>query len=95
MATLLNAATSNGAGAGEQHSGPCTVMVQNDSVMDGAKVHIQIAAADTAGDYAPAGREAIFSQPGAVAIDAQGTYYLRAVIAGAGANTSITCETTQ
>ena len=46
MATLLSAVSANGAGSGASHSGPCTVIIPNDSVFDGATVQIQIAAAE-------------------------------------------------
>jgi hypothetical protein len=95
MATLLSGVTSNGAGAGASHSGPCTVVVPNDSVFDGAVVHIQIAIADSAADYAPVGRDGILTAPGAVAIDAQGTYFLRALVAKVGALTSLDCASNQ
>ena len=95
MATLLSGVSSDGAGAGASHSGPCTVTIPNDSVFDGAEVHIQIAASDSAADYAPAGRKAILRQPGAVAIDSQGTYFLRALVNKAGSSTSIDCTTQQ
>lgn len=95
MATLLSAVSTNGAGTGASHSGPCTVVIPNDSVFDGAAVHIQLAIADSAADYGPAGRDAILTQPGSVAITAQGTYYLRALVERAGASTSIDCATNQ
>lgn len=95
MATLLSAATDNGAGTGASHTGPCTVHVANDSVFDGAEIYIEIADSDTAGEYAPVGKDGVFRAAGSVTIDAKGTYFLRAKVARAGTNTSLNCTTTQ
>ena len=93
MATLLSAVTSDGAGTGASHSGPCTVIVHNDSVFDGANIAIQIADTDTAADYVPIDG-AVFRTNNAIAINGQGTYYLRAVVANAVSTTSLTVVTT-
>ena len=95
MATLLSAVSVDGAGTGQSHTGPCTVILRGDSVMDKATVQIQISIANTAGHFVPAGRESFFTQPGVINVDAQGTYFLRAVVNQAGASTSLTCETVQ
>ena len=89
MASLLSAATANGAGTGVAMTGPCTVIVENDSVFDRAEVHIEVSETDTAGKYAPAGREAILRAAGAIRIDVTGAYYVRARIAKAESATSI------
>lgn len=95
MATLFSAATSNGAGTGASHTGPCTVFAEADSVFDGATVELQAAVADTAGKYATVGVPAQLKAPGAVAVNIQGTYFLRGFIAGAGSSTSINLVSNQ
>ena len=93
--TLLSAVTSDGAGSGVSHTGACTVILHGDSVMDGCSVGIEIADSDTAADYATVGPQGVFRQPGSVLVNGQGTYYLRAVVANSGTNTSVTCKTVQ
>lgn len=95
MATLLTNQTADGVGSGASHSGPCTVFVPNDSVFDGAVFHVEAYSADTAGKYVPVGIPGQLTAPGAVAIDIQGTYYLRGRVARAGSSTSISADTTQ
>ena len=94
MATLLDAVTSDGAGTGASHTGPCTVIPHRDSVFDGARVSLQIADTDTATDYANIDG-AVITTSDAININARGTYYLRAVVLDAGSSTSITIKTTQ
>lgn len=97
MATLLNSATTNGAGTGASHSGPCTVFVHGE--LDGATVTIEVADADSAGNYVKPDRtiapESRFTSKGAVSLNAYGTYFVRAVVSHAGSSTSVTVVTTQ
>jgi len=97
MAALLTAATADGAGAGTLLSGPSTVYFEKDSVFDGARVLLQLAATDTASKYATsdAFTPYHFVQHGAIGINAKGAYYLRAVIEEAGPLTSINCVVIQ
>lgn len=95
MATLLTNQTSDGAGTGESHSGPCTVFVPNDSVFDGAVFHVEAYSANTAGKFVPCGVPAQLTQPGVINIVAYGTYFLRGRVSKAGTNTSISADTTQ
>lgn len=95
MATLLTDQSSDGAGSGQTHTGPCTVFVPNDSVFDKAVAHIEAYATDTAGKYIPAGRVSQLVAPGAVDINIQGTYFLRGRVSRAGGSTSISMVTTQ
>jgi hypothetical protein len=89
MASLLSAASANGAGSGVALSGPATVIIENDSVFDGASVVLQVSETDTAGKYAPIGYLASLSSATALRVDVTGSYYLRAVVERAGASTSI------
>jgi len=89
MASLLSSASSNGAGTGASLSGPATVIVENDSVFDGATVHLEVSETDTAGKYAPLGQLGQLKSAIAVRVDVTGSYYMRAVVAGAGSSTSI------
>lgn len=69
-------------------------MVHGDSEFDGATVAIMIADTDTAADYSKLG--VVFrgkTEP--LAIDVQGSYYLKAVVSDAGSSTSLTVVTTQ
>jgi hypothetical protein len=98
MATLLSAVTSNGAGTGAEHSGPCTIWVRG--VMDGAEVVVQGADENVSGSFVKLDRsiipEARFDgSRGSCVCNATGTYYLRAVVSNAGSATSITVVTTQ
>lgn len=93
----MTAATANGAGTGASHSGPATVWVHG--TFDGATVVIQGADADTDAKYGKLDksiiRNDVFRSKGGSGINGTGTYYLRAVISGAGAATSLTVVTTQ
>lgn len=89
MASLLSAASSNGAGTGASLSGPATVILENDSVFDGASVVLEVSETDTAGKYAPIGYVGSLSSATALRVDVTGSYYLRAVVEKAGASTSI------
>lgn len=97
MATLLNGVSANGAGSGASHSGPCTVFVHG--TFDGATVVIQGSDADTDAKYSRLDRSILpqdkFQVKGNCAVQAYGTYYLRAVVSNAGSSTSITVVTTQ
>ena len=97
MATLLDAATTNGAGAGASHSGPCTAFVRG--TLDGATVTIEVADADSAANYSKADRSVMpvsrFESKGSCTINAYGTYFVRAVVSNAGSATSVTVVTTQ
>ena len=97
MATLLSAVTANGAGSGASHSGPCTVWVRG--TLGGATVSIQGADADSDANYVKLDKSIIrndkFEAKGCATVDAQGTYYLRAVVSNAGSSTSVTVVTTQ
>ena len=94
MATLLSGVSANGAGSGASHSGPCTVMVHGDTVFDGARVALEVADTDTAADYvAIDGAE--LKKHDVLGVNVKGTYYLRAVVTGAGSSTSLNVVTTQ
>lgn len=95
MATLLTNRTTDGAGTGVSHTGPCTVFVPNDSVFDNATVHVEAYSADSSDKYVCVGRPGQLGAPGAIAIDIQGAYFLRGKVARAGPSTSISMETTQ
>ena len=95
MATLFSARTTDGAGSCASHTGPCTVFAENDSVFDGCSVVVQAAAADTAGKYVTIGQPGQLTSPGAIAVNIQGTYFLRGVVNRAGSSTSINLVTTQ
>lgn len=96
MAALLSSATSNTTGTGASHSGDCTVWVTG--TFDGATVVIQ--GSNTDSNYGKLDNitipnPATFKAPGCLAVNAKGTYYLRAVLSGAGSNTSVSVTTTQ
>ena len=95
MATLLDGASSNGAGTGVSHSGPCAVAVEGDSVFNGASVRVEWARVNTAAKFVPVDPNRTFYGPGGIAIGIEGTYFLRAVVADAGAGTSINCFSNQ
>ena len=98
MATLLSAVSSDGAGSGASHSGPCTVFVTG-TFGDKATVTIEVASADTDALYCKADksimRESRFGGRGCCTLNAYGTYYVRAVVSSAGSGTSVTAVTTQ
>lgn len=102
MATLLSGVTTDGAGSGASHTGPCTVHVPDNVVWDGAYIIIEIADSDTAAEYTPVGDQTTNGggrfqqgeqQP--LNVNALGTYFIRAVVYGAGNATNLTCTTTQ
>lgn len=97
MPTLLSNRTTNGAGTGASHSGPCTVWVRG--TLGGASVVIQGADADSDANYVKLDKALIpqstFVEKGCATIHGNGTYFLRAVVSNASASTSITVVTTQ
>ncbi len=98
MATLLSAVSTNTTGTGASHTGPCTVFARG--TFDGARVVIQVADADSAANYTKADNVSIpnpsrFQEKGNCAINAQGTYFIRAILENAGSSTSVTVVTTQ
>jgi len=98
MASLFSARTTNGAGTGASHSGPCTVFVTG--TFDGREdVTIEVASADTDDLYVKADksimRESRFSGKGCCTLNAYGTYYVRAVMSNVQTTSSVTVVTTQ
>lgn len=95
MATLLNAVTTNTTGTGASHSGPATVFVRG--TFDGATVVVQVSDNNTNFVKADNGvaNPAHLKAPGVVAINCQGTYYIRCNLTGAGASTSVSAISTQ
>ncbi len=95
MATLLSGVSANGAGTGASHTAPATVFVTG--TFDGATVVVQVSSDDStyvkADNITPA-VPTRFSEPGCVTIDAKGTYYIRCVVSGVGASTSISAVST-
>lgn len=96
MASLLSAASTNGAGTGASHSGPCTVFVRG--TFDGATVLVQVSDDNT--NYVKADNVSVtkptrLDAPGSVTLNAYGTYYVRCVVNEAGSSTSITAVSTQ
>ena len=95
MATLLSGVSANGAGTGASHSGPATVFVRG--TFDGASVTIEVSDDDST--YVKPADELMrvrqVKSGKAFNIDAYGTYYIRAVVAGAGSSTNLNCVTTQ
>ena len=93
MAALLTTQTSDTTGTGASHSCPCTAFVTG--TFDGCTVNLLAADADTAGKYVSFGPQSQRQSPGAITVNAYGTYYLRADVVGAGSATSVTVATTQ
>ena len=92
MATLLDAEDEATTGTGASHTGPCTLHVHEDSVLDGALVQIQMADSDTEAEYKTI-RE--FNGKETATIEGQGTYFLRAILSRVGTSTSVSITTTQ
>lgn len=97
MATLLSAA-GNGTGTGASHTGPATVFVRG--TFDGATVVVQVADEDVDASYVKADNVSLrpatsFKAKGCCDIAGRGTYFIRCVVSGGGANTSITAVSTQ
>lgn len=97
MASLLTTQTTDTTGTGQSHSGPCTVWVRG--TLAGATVVIQGADANSAANFGKLDRSIIrqdvFRDKGCSTVTAYGTYFLRAILSGATASTSVTVETTQ
>lgn len=99
MATLLSSVSENGAGTGAAHTGPATVYVYG--TLDGCTVTIEVSPDDS--NYVRADNllldkmfsEAEFKVEGALTINGQGDYYIRASVSGKGVNTSVSAVTTQ
>ena len=93
MASLLSSQTSNATGSGASHGGPCTIFVRG--TMDGADVTIEAADEDVSASYVGIDKVATRTSVGCFAVNAQGTYFLRAKLNRAGTSTSVTVVTTQ
>ena len=93
MAALLTNQTSNATGTAAAHSGPCTVIVRG--AVDGAKVVLKMAFANTPAHFHTFGPESIITSPKGIVVDAVGDYYLLAELEDAGENTNVTVETNQ
>ncbi|HMA77849.1 MAG TPA: hypothetical protein VKP88_01760 [Candidatus Paceibacterota bacterium] len=98
MATLLDGVTTDTVGTGASHTGPCSVFVTG--TPDGATVTIEVSPTTNTADYVKADRSlincAVFrNQTGSSVVDGQGTYYVRALLSGAGDSTDVTVTTTQ
>jgi hypothetical protein len=92
MATLQTTKSTDGAGTGASHSGPCTVYAEG--TFDSANVSIEISTDDST--YEPISDSmATFRDPGQFYCAATGTYYLRSVQSNSQTSTSITVKTTQ
>lgn len=95
MATLLNGVTSDTTGSGASHSGPCSVFVRGD--LGGGTVTIQVSDDNTnfvKADNVSTPNPANFKAPGSLALNCQGTYYVRAILEGS-TSPSCTVVTTQ
>jgi len=97
MAALLTTATANTVGALVSHTGPSSVFVTG--TPGGARVILQISptsstAAVVKPDNAMVSSSIFVNRTGSCSVDAQGTYFLRAVLENAGPTTSITVTTT-
>ena len=96
MATLLNNVTTDTTGIGASHTGPCTVFVRG--VFDGATVKIEVSDDDTTyidADNTSFVNTTIISSDSCVNINCLGTYYVRCVLADAGAETNVSAVSTQ
>ena len=93
MAALLTDQTTNTTGSGSSHTGPCSVFIYG--TFDGASVSIEAAHEDVAASYVPVGTPASAGEGKVVAVNLQGTYYLRAKLNRAGSSTSLSVDTTQ
>lgn len=91
MATSLLTNASSGTSSLEAHTDACTIVVEGDSVMDGARVVIKIAATNSAGKLLPPGLKRVLYGPGAVTLDVVGDYFVRAEILDEGPATDINC----
>lgn len=97
MAALLTTA-GNGKGTGASHTGPATVYVRG--TFDGATVVVQVADEDVDASYVKADNVSLrpstsLKSKGVCKLWGDGTYFIRCVVSGGGANTSITAVSTQ
>ena len=96
MASLLSAAAADTTGTGAATSGPATVFVRG--TFDGATVVVQISDDNTnyvKADNVSGAKASRMSGPGSCNIEGKGSYYIRCVVKGGGASTSITAVSTQ
>lgn len=94
MASILSSA-GNGTGSGVSHTAPASVFVRG--TLDGATVVLQVSDDNTTfvkADNVSTPNPAALKARGVVYINCTGTYYIRAVVAGGGASTSVTVAST-
>ena len=91
MAALLTNATSNTTGTGVAMTGPCTVYVRG--TLAGAEVVVQIADEDVSASYVAPDKSMLaehrFAGTGAITLNAQGAYFVRALLGNVSSSTSV------
>lgn len=71
-----------------------TVQVEADSVMNGARIEIELCSANTAGKFTSAGEDAVIKNPGVRVVTAPSGYFIRLRQAGSVSGTSINATIT-
>jgi hypothetical protein len=96
MAALLTTQTSNTTSSGvATNATPAWIEVPNDSVFDGATLHIQASSANTAAKYSPLkSLRGTITQPGWVQLDLPSGTFVRVIQAKSGPRTNITVNLT-
>jgi len=76
--SLFSARTTDGVSTGVAATGTKVIIeVQNDSVMDGALVTIEMCSVDTTGKYSPVGYAAVLKNPGVLDVSVVSGMYVR------------------
>lgn len=86
---LFSARTTDGVSSGVEATGDKVIIeVQNDSVMDGAELTIEMCSADTTGKYAPVGYAVLMKSPIVYNVATVAGMFVRVRQARSGAATS-------
>lgn len=86
---LFSARTTDGVSSGVAATGDKVIVeVQNDSVMDGAELTIEVCSVDTTGKYSPVGYKAVMKSPSVLDVSVVTGMYVRVRQSKSGAATS-------
>lgn len=90
--TLLSEQKTDRIGEGVAAAADATVFVRG--TFDGAKVYVEISDEDVSASYMVPHGKAIVAGPRPIAIEAKGSYFIRARLVGAGEQTNVTANFT-
>jgi len=87
--SLFSARTTDGVSTGVAATGTKVIIeLQNDSVMDGAQITIELCSVDTTGKYSPVGYKAVMKSPSVLDVSVVAGMYVRVRQSKSGTATS-------